>query len=99
MQRSGADSFDGVSCRARESAKGGEPVWINKQADMARARDALRYHEMVAKEAEKRAGEVQETARACAGKNGVGMMGRAKMRAGDGARTSLGLQSTCSSLL
>ena len=27
-----------------------EPVWINKQADVARARDAYRFQEMIAKE-------------------------------------------------
>jgi magnesium transporter len=31
-----------------EKAGGPEPVWINKHADMARARDAMRYREHLA---------------------------------------------------
>ena len=37
--------------QAREKLRGAEPVWINKRADLARARDAWRAHELAAKEA------------------------------------------------
>ncbi|ORX33428.1 hypothetical protein BD324DRAFT_639740 [Kockovaella imperatae] len=40
---------------AREELKGPEPVWINKKADMARARDAWRAHELAMKEAQRMA--------------------------------------------
>ncbi len=42
----------------RVAPRGAEPVWINKQADAARARDALRSQEY---EAEDRAKETRET--------------------------------------
>ena len=83
--------------QAREGLKGGEPVWINKQADMARARDALRYHEMAAKEAERRAEKYRKHhAHAQSGQVGLGSMGRQDMTSvGDGAKTNLDSRSMC----
>ena len=44
--------------------RGAEPVWINKQADAARARDALRVREMFSKDGEERTRGLRRDSRA-----------------------------------
>ncbi len=46
---------------ARRGVKGAEPVWINKQADAARARDALRFQENEADERTRQLRDMQRS--------------------------------------
>ena len=48
--------------QARDKLRGTEPVWINKRADLARARDASRYQEMQQQAAQQASQQAQRSA-------------------------------------